>query len=69
MRKAGFYGIDLYSLWESMEEVRNYLTQADPTDSDLHLPRKYAIALNRSTDFRNTMQFLRRTFHKHVQTK
>ena len=38
--KVGFYGIDLYSLWESMEEVINYLTHADPTGTDLELAKK-----------------------------
>lgn len=29
-RKAGFYGLDLYSLYESMEAVINYLERVDP---------------------------------------
>lgn len=29
-RQAGFYGLDVYSLWESMEAVEKYLTQVDP---------------------------------------
>lgn len=33
--KVGFYGIDLYSMWESMDEVLHYLTEADPTGIDL----------------------------------
>jgi erythromycin esterase-like protein len=28
--QVGFYGLDVYSLWESMEEVQRYLSQADP---------------------------------------
>ncbi|MDB5247297.1 MAG: erythromycin esterase family protein [Segetibacter sp.] len=28
--KAGFYGLDVYSLWESLEAVRNYLEKNDP---------------------------------------
>jgi erythromycin esterase len=28
--KVGFYGLDLYSLWESMEEIIQYLTKVDP---------------------------------------
>lgn len=28
--KAGFYGLDVYSLWESMEEMINYLRKEDP---------------------------------------
>jgi erythromycin esterase-like protein len=28
--KAGFYGLDVYSLWESLEAIRNYLEKADP---------------------------------------
>ncbi|PLT30594.1 erythromycin esterase family protein [Peribacillus deserti] len=30
--KAGFYGIDVYSLWESMDEVIRYLTEIDSPD-------------------------------------
>lgn len=30
--KVGFYGIDLYSLWESMDEILKYLAQKDGTD-------------------------------------
>ncbi len=29
--KIGFYGLDLYSLWESMEEIIQYLRRVDPT--------------------------------------
>lgn len=29
-RKAGFYGLDVYSLWESMEAVMQYLAKVDP---------------------------------------
>jgi erythromycin esterase-like protein len=28
--KAGFYGLDVYSLWESMESILNYLEKRDP---------------------------------------
>ena len=28
--KVGFYGLDLYSLWESMEEIIQYLKRVDP---------------------------------------
>ena len=28
--RAGFYGLDLYSLWESLAEVTNYLRRVDP---------------------------------------
>jgi erythromycin esterase len=28
--RVGFYGLDVYSLWESMEEVQRYLNQTDP---------------------------------------
>ncbi|MBO1910037.1 erythromycin esterase family protein, partial [Microvirga sp. 3-52] len=33
-QKVGFYGIDLYSLFESIEEVVTYLVDADPTGAD-----------------------------------
>ena len=29
-RKVGFYGLDVYSLWESMEAVERYLRRVDP---------------------------------------
>jgi erythromycin esterase-like protein len=31
-QKIGFYGIDVYSLWESMEDVINYLEKIDSPD-------------------------------------
>lgn len=37
--KVGFYGFDLYSLWESMEEVVHYLEQAAPSNEELQLAR------------------------------
>lgn len=30
-QKAGFYGLDVYSLWESLEAIMNYLKKTDPT--------------------------------------
>jgi len=29
-KKVGFYGLDVYSLWESMESIMNYLQKTDP---------------------------------------
>jgi erythromycin esterase-like protein len=29
-RKAGFYGLDVYSLWESMDSIMKYLEKTDP---------------------------------------
>lgn len=29
-KKAGFYGLDVYSLWESLESIRQYLQKKDP---------------------------------------
>jgi erythromycin esterase len=29
-RKAGFYGLDVYSLWESMDAIMKYLKKTDP---------------------------------------
>ena len=29
-KKTGFYGLDLYSLWESMESIMRYLKKTDP---------------------------------------
>ena len=29
-RKAGFYGLDVYSLWESLEAIMQYLERTDP---------------------------------------
>ena len=39
-QKVGFYGIDLYSLMESMEEVLHYLTEADPSGTDFELAQR-----------------------------
>jgi erythromycin esterase len=33
--KAGFYGLDVYSLWESMEVMVNYLRKEDPKAASL----------------------------------
>lgn len=30
-RKVGFFGLDVYSLWESMEAIMNYLKKVDPS--------------------------------------
>jgi erythromycin esterase-like protein len=29
-QKVGFYGLDVYSLWESLHEIRSYLEKVDP---------------------------------------
>ena len=29
-RRVGFYGLDVYSLWDSLHEVRQYLQRVDP---------------------------------------
>jgi erythromycin esterase len=29
-KKIGFYGLDVYSLWDSMEEIKQYLQKVDP---------------------------------------
>lgn len=39
-QKIGFYGIDMYSLWESMEEIIRYLTESNPAGADLELAKK-----------------------------
>lgn len=38
MEKVGFYGIDVYSLWESMDEILKYLATQD--QADLEAARK-----------------------------
>jgi erythromycin esterase len=30
-QRVGFYGLDVYSLWESLEQIRNYLQRVDPS--------------------------------------
>ena len=30
-QKVGFYGLDVYSLWESLDQIRNYLQKVDPS--------------------------------------
>ncbi|MDN7243194.1 erythromycin esterase family protein [Planococcus sp. N028] len=39
-QQIGFYGIDVYSLWESIEEVVHYLTHTNPAGGDLELAKK-----------------------------
>jgi erythromycin esterase-like protein len=34
-KKAGFYGLDVYSLWESMRTLIDYLQKTDPTAADI----------------------------------
>jgi len=34
-RKVGFYGLDVYSLWESMESIIGYLEKSDPEAAKL----------------------------------
>jgi erythromycin esterase len=34
-KKVGFYGLDVYSLWESMEFMMNYLRKEDPKSAQL----------------------------------
>jgi erythromycin esterase len=34
-RKVGFYGLDVYSLWESMDVIVNYLKKEDPKSAKL----------------------------------
>ncbi|WMJ73017.1 erythromycin esterase family protein [Cytophagaceae bacterium ABcell3] len=34
-QKVGFYGLDVYSLWESMNSIVNYLNQTDPQTAKL----------------------------------
>lgn len=40
LSKVGFYGIDVYSLWESLDEVVEYLTHTNPAGGDLELAKK-----------------------------
>lgn len=39
-QKIGFYGIDVYSLWESLDELITYLTETNPEGRDLALAKK-----------------------------
>ena len=38
--KVGFYGIDVYSLWESMEDIIEFLEKDEPEGADLELAKK-----------------------------
>lgn len=38
--KVGFYGIDVYSLWESINEVITYLSKTKPDSMELELAKK-----------------------------
>jgi len=48
-RKAGFYGLDLYSLHASIEAVLNYLDKVDPTGAE-RARRRYACFENFGED-------------------
>ncbi|MBB6454497.1 erythromycin esterase-like protein [Salirhabdus euzebyi] len=39
-QKIGFYGIDVYSMWESLEEIMNYLKETEPRGANLALAKK-----------------------------
>ncbi|WP_342600013.1 erythromycin esterase family protein [Psychrobacillus sp. FSL H8-0483] len=39
-KKVGFYGIDVYSLWESLDEVITYLSKTNPNGTDLAFAKK-----------------------------
>jgi len=39
-QKVGFYGIDVYSLWESLDELITYLSETNPEGTDLVLAKK-----------------------------
>ncbi|MDL4841795.1 erythromycin esterase family protein [Aquibacillus rhizosphaerae] len=38
--RVGFYGIDVYSLWESIDEIIKYLKKTEPLGADLELAKK-----------------------------
>lgn len=38
--KIGFYGIDVYSLWESLDEVIRYLKEIDPNGTELQFAQR-----------------------------
>lgn len=38
--KIGFYGIDVYSLWESLDEVIRYLKETDPNGAELQFAQR-----------------------------
>lgn len=39
-KKVGFYGIDVYSLWESLDEVISFLSKTQPDSMEMELARK-----------------------------
>ena len=39
-KKVGFYGIDVYSLWESLEEVISFLRRTDPSGIELEYAKR-----------------------------
>jgi erythromycin esterase-like protein len=39
-KKVGFYGIDVYSLWESLDEMISFLSKTQPDSMELELARK-----------------------------
>lgn len=53
---AGFYGIDIYSLWESMDEIIKLLESKGA--AELEAAKKHFPALSHSTGNRKIMQSL-----------
>ncbi len=39
-KKVGFYGIDIYSLWESLDEVISFLKKTDPSGIELEFAKR-----------------------------
>lgn len=39
-KKIGFYGVDVYSLWESLDEVVSYLQKTNPEGTDMAFAKK-----------------------------
>ena len=56
-QKIGFYGIDIYSLWESLEEIIRYLTESNPAGADLELAKKAFSCFEPSTASRSLCNF------------
>ncbi|MGV3538260.1 MAG: erythromycin esterase family protein [Rufibacter sp.] len=79
--KVGFYGMDVYSLWESLDELQNYLDRTNPTAAQLARnaqsclatynrdEQQYAQATTQGTTCANQLQQLLQAVQSHRQNQ
>jgi erythromycin esterase-like protein len=66
-KKVGFYGLDVYSLWESLDAVMQYLRKNYPDAMKVQL--KHTHALNHIVEMLKNMHEQQHSFRNHVKTR